>query len=846
MEISTTLMSIKQMIDTAFGDPCHNVVNHKLVHAILIILARQIRLLERHVEVEIGPLPETVSATSLNITEVKMVANVPKKKKQKLAVPKGGGSKSPSDRTSTGKSSSGKTSTEQSTSDKTKTSSSKQVSSESQKPLKSASGTGFPQKYLTLLDKIEEQRERELRVIHQRADSREEHKNQPTPIASMDSMEKQYEKLLVVERVPTDQAKLTDGRSKLRRLSVVTQEEFAELAVAVKRLQEQYIPAGNVDFPNNAQLLNELRKGASLTDAMAALQLSARLEAAEKTLEKMISLVTDLASNTTTIKPQAKTETLSKAGKGVETKTEVIFEADEAVPHISTVTKKRTTSAKSKKSLVDSTAATTASRVQNETLGLGTETLEKDKTDWITAEELDNVMQELHDEFLKIITTNMTKSNINANNALKIATRLESKLDESLDLGDRMNDLEILVSDYAEHINTLDTGISAQMTNYQEQLTQMQHDLEAGIETMQEALANTGGDTAAVAELNSNFSNLQVEFDFAAMRQKELSDIQDTMAIDLKSLWKQIEILRDQKSDRDEVADALRDKAGIAALNGLVSRPEFDAVRGDFEKRIGSAYDKFNSQEVVWQKAIDELLRELNEKADWLQVVSLQESITKYLEKFNNKIKAMTEIVGEPRAAAVSRKLHRDAACLSCNTPAHMDTEENDIGPSFPAFPPTRPTTIGAESNIKPSEDGDHEDYCFPGFPIPHPIDPRSHVCRRFCGGSHTMLNNAKGRIPPGMIINPLSQEADTEVGTDGKAYFVDHVIKPCKACYQPKKLPISKEAEPAPIITADQRSSDMTPPDYRMSTFSDSLQPIGTQEASEMSATPPPPIEDD
>lgn len=34
------------------------------------------------------------------------------------------------------------------------------------------------------------------------------------------------------------------------------------------------------------------------------------------------------------------------------------------------------------------------------------------------------------------------------------------------------------------------------MTYYQEQLTQMQHDLETGLETMAEALANTGGDTA--------------------------------------------------------------------------------------------------------------------------------------------------------------------------------------------------------------------------------------------------------------------------------------------------------------------------------------------------------------
>lgn len=33
------------------------------------------------------------------------------------------------------------------------------------------------------------------------------------------------------------------------------------------------------------------------------------------------------------------------------------------------------------------------------------------------------------------------------------------------------------------------------MTNYQEQLTQMQHDLEIGLENMAEALTNAGGDT---------------------------------------------------------------------------------------------------------------------------------------------------------------------------------------------------------------------------------------------------------------------------------------------------------------------------------------------------------------
>ncbi|CAG9785015.1 unnamed protein product [Diatraea saccharalis] len=724
-----------------------------------------------------------------------MVANVPKKKKQKQGI-----QKSSSDRTSTEKTSSGKTSTEVSSSDKTKT------SSDQSKRIKTSSGARLPQNYLARLEKIEEQRERELRVIHQRADSHEDQDDHPTPIASMDSMEKQYEKLLIVEKVPTDQTK---DRGKARRLSVVTQEEFAELAAVVHYLQEQYIPTGNATFPDNAELLDELRKGASLTDAMAALQLSARLEAAEKTLEQMITLVTDLVSKTPAIKDQTATNMKPIPEQGKEVKTEVVFGGDEIasrtsrVSRASTVSKKINIPTKSKKSLVGSIATATPSKIENDQIGKS-----KEKADCVTAEELDNVMQELYDEFVKIVTENTATSTTNAKNALKIANRLEMKLDESLNLGDRMKDLERLVSDYAEHINAVDTSISAQMTNYQEQLTQMQHDLESGIETMQEALANTGGDTAAFAELNNNFTNLQMDFEFATMRQRDLRDLQDTMGLDLQSLWKQIELLRGEKSDRDEVADALRDKAGIAALNGLVSRPEFDAVRGDLEKRIGAAYDKFNNQEIVWQYSI--------------------------------KIKAMMDIVGEPRAAAVSRKLHRDAACLSCTTPAHMDIEEHKVGPSFPAI---RPPTMG-ETKSKPCQDGDHEGVCYPGFSIPHSPDPRSYFCHRYCGGSHTRLNNTKSRVPPGVIINALSKTNDSTVGTDGKTYMADHVLKPCKACNMPKKLPVPQEAEPAPETHKDPVSSDMTPPDYRMSGLAGSLMdPMGAQ-IDAMSATPPPPID--
>lgn len=66
-------------------------------------------------------------------------------------------------------------------------------------------------------------------------------------------------------------------------------------------------------------------------------------------------------------------------------------------------------------------------------------------------------------------------------------------------------------------------------------------------------------------------------------------------------MWKQIELIREAKCDREEVTDALRDKAGIGSLNGMISVEQFHAVRGELEMRIHAAHDKFNKQEIVWQ-----------------------------------------------------------------------------------------------------------------------------------------------------------------------------------------------------------------------------------------------------
>ncbi|CAG5040304.1 unnamed protein product [Parnassius apollo] len=372
---------------------------------------------------------------------------------------------------------------------------------------------------------------------------------------------------------------------KTRKLSVVTQDQFQALGRVVEDLQNQFGEITSAYLPENIELMQELHKGASLTDAMAALQLSARLDAAEKTLNRMLSLITDLASRTpgtdVTVKYEGQNEEQTmehekpmqvhyKKFQKVSSETQSFQASTTNITHVDV--------AESEKDII-------ASKNQK----------------WITSCDLDCSLQELQEEILKEVT-NITHTNIeSANNALKLAKRLETKLEATLHLQSRMNDLETLVSDYADHVNIIDTGLTSQITNYQEQLTQMQNDLETCLENMAEALANTGGDAAAVAELNAHFTNLQEDFDKASTKQRGLQEMQNSLHLDLKTLWQQIEQLRDTKPDREEVSDALRDKAGLEALNGLVSQQHFDAVRGDFQKSISAAYEKFNNQELIWQ-----------------------------------------------------------------------------------------------------------------------------------------------------------------------------------------------------------------------------------------------------
>ncbi|KAJ8732790.1 hypothetical protein PYW07_015389 [Mythimna separata] len=995
------IMNVRQIIEYAFGDFERNAVNFRLVQTVLFLIARQLRLLERRVELQFGPLVPLIlpSESTLSVTEVKIHAMQKKKitgKKKtrgartgasKFAKGKAGGStstgtdktstdKTSSDKTSTEKTSSDKTSTEKTSTDKTSsmdkttstdisgkktsfieketttstditysgkttttpdktstdvttltdltysgrtttsgektstdyttstftstgqtttsgektsadvttstftssgktatsgektsadvttstftssgktTTSGEKTSTDATTSTFTSSGitgssaektttdkststgkgsssrtTSFdiqkPGHYHDKLTAWEEQRERELRIIHQRADSHEEGKKTPTPMASLSSIpeEAQYEKLLVVKTVPSKEARAgetIDGQKRTPEISVVTQEQFEGLADIVRLLQKKFLP-GSPEFPKHDELMEALRRGASLTDAMSVLQLSARLDATEKALGTMMSMVTELAVAT----PGLELDRESRAYLGLDAKPEK--KRHEFVPGKRTKGKEKggkTSPGFGVPSTQIETSDTVAGGTETETTpGQSSKSPEADESkldNYVTFYDLQNAATDLYEDIMKQTQTLTSRTNYTAETAYKVSTKLEAKLDASVDVFVKMAVLENAVKQYAEQINLLDTGLSTQMTNYQEQLTQMQHDLEVGLDNMAEVFGNTGGDIEAVTELHSHFADLQTELENMAFRQKQFRDAQESTSYDLETIWKEIEGLRDLKSNRDEVADALRDKAGIADLNGLVSIQQFEAVRGDLEKRIAAAYDTFNNQEYVWQGAIDDMLKILYDKADVIQLHGLNDEIQKNLNILRERIKLVADIVGEPKSAATSKRVFRDSACIACGTPAHMDMEEPVKVPALPKIHSAKHPTEASEAESRTIGGGDSRP-CYPDLPIPHPIDPRSHICKRYCGGSHTVITEGLNRAPPSLVVNKPQRPGHTAPGTDGKLYMVDEKSTklPCLPCNINKPTPVPAPAPESPLpgsfhSTMEVKNLSLTPP---------------------------------
>ncbi|KAJ2937490.1 hypothetical protein O0L34_g17534 [Tuta absoluta] len=379
----------------------------------------------------------------------------------------------------------------------------------------------------------------------------------------------------------------------------------------------------------------------------------------------------------------------------------------------------------------------------------------------------------------------MTKPAIVSADCAALAVKdLADKIDLAEALDARITNLQQMADDYSQQLDGFDSGLSKQISTFEEQIASMRTDLKAGLAQLEQV--NNNAETAAVLELTERYEGLASELDATLHSHQELTTFQRQLINELKSLVEAVESMQEQKADRDEVLDGLRDKADSLRLQGLLTEEEFQLQREKLEMRIQMCYDKFRRQDAVWMQVVDDFSELIHTKAEMSALEGVRDTAQEQLQDLHWKAESIAKMLGDPKAAILIRKLAKDALCAVCRVPALMEPLEPIHPMELPAarpLPPPPPTPPD-------SQDGK---ICYREFDMKDVIGPEvarvePHMCNRWTGGSHTLIGHTPGL---GTVTREMAPSARSSrpvrkylgQGVDGKYYNLEEDMVACPEC---------------------------------------------------------------
>ncbi|XP_046819422.1 glutamine-rich protein 2-like [Vespa crabro] len=343
-----------------------------------------------------------------------------------------------------------------------------------------------------------------------------------------------------------------------------------------------------------------------------------------------------------------------------------------------------------------------------------------------------------------------------------------------------------------EYLQDFQTKIDNTFINMEGRLKKLEKDHDELIEKLKNvAIPSETGDS----DLNELVSKIQdIQEDMRKLNEtadRLMGDTEDR-EMNLNAMLEQIELLKTIKADKEDLEDALADKADAYTVNRKVSHDQFDAACDDLTRGLEEAISKLGKQESIWHQALDEVQKEIEGKVDKIEITPLRDFVNSRLKSLQEKMKRMAEMRREAEAAG-TKKLLRDVQCISCDKEVVMRTEETG---KFEA--PPMPCTM----SMKPYLTYELDQVRKQQRRLPHSRNmiqfeaavleetrkmkiskeesfaksPRDHLCNRYCGGSHTITTPQQRVMRMGHFLTQWGPESiqltDGMIkGTDGKMY---------------------------------------------------------------------------
>ncbi|KAJ0181299.1 hypothetical protein K1T71_003384 [Dendrolimus kikuchii] len=596
------------------------------------------------------------------------------------------------------------------------------------------------------------------------------------------------------------------GISSSEKLSLVTLSKFNILESTVEDIKNRVYGS----MPKNEEILEEVRSQTNLkaiTDMWTSLNVSSRLEAAEAGIAKLSSLVQDLIGESTELQKQLQKGAISLTAPST------------MAPPVSAPS---TLTAPSKMVAPSSAAVALTGREE--------------------LEELQIELQKLRGD-LEQLTSNFYSAMDTLNTGIeRRVTELPSKSAQSTtELSDRLNELGEKIKTCCDTIGKNDGVISDQLNSFQDQLDAMMKQVAAITEDLATGKLSPDliKDLQGLLQLFQTVQEMQDQLKQVHETALQLAAEKEDRQLHFNTLREQIELLKTIKLDREDMVEAMAEKADLRMLARKVSHDQFDMACDDLSRGLEHAIGKLTMQESLWQQALDDIQREIETKLDKIELSPVKDFFNNKLKQLQENLKQMASLRREAEAAGTKKRLLRDVNCISCDAQAMMQMETPSAIPVSKPLPATlsmKPYLSYELDAIRKSQASNlpqrnMHDWEAIDKQMGQPKQPQKvrsetdkHMCNRYCGGSHTVTTAAQRVARLGHFIKqwgpdvlPLS--SGFAAGDDGRMYKVTTneavsvgpggaVDAPCTPKSLPKKSDVKPFQKPI-VISAECRCLD-------------------------------------
>ncbi|XP_059049431.1 rho family-interacting cell polarization regulator 1-like [Achroia grisella] len=608
------------------------------------------------------------------------------------------------------------------------------------------------------------------------------------------------------------------------KLSLVTISKFNILENTVQDLKNRVYGS----IPKNEAILEEVRSQTNLkaiTDMWTSLNVSSRLEAAETGLTKLSSLVQDLIGETTELQDalkrrSSKTSTAAIPAPGAA----IPPSADAFSPSVPGALSSTPAPTSSTPAPISSTPAPLTASTQPTTALLPNASKEDLAAIQAHLDRLQGDLDHLTNTFYSTMedihagytppppsspTSKATPSSPTAEATPSSPTSAlpstpverrqtrRSFSDMSASLLQRMNDLEKQLKECCDKVGKNDDVVSDQMQSFQDQLEYLMKQVAALTEDLGAGKLSPDliKDLQGLMHLFTTVQDMQEQLKQVHETALQLAGEKEDRQSNINALLEQIELLKTIKLDREDMVEAMAEKADLRMLARKVSHDQFELACDDLSRGLEHALGKLNIQEALWQQALDDIQREIETKLDKMELSPVKDFFNNKLRQLQENLKQIAAMRREAEAAGTKKKLLRDVNCISCDAKAVMQMEAASALPASKPLPanlsmkPYLSYELDAirksqASNLQQRNMHDWEtiDKQMTSKPVQKArSETDKHICNRYCGGSHTVTTPAQRVARLGHFIKqwgpdvlPLS--SGLAAGDDGRMYKVSTV----------------------------------------------------------------------